>query len=218
MDKNGFDTLTQSLKQFENELSLVTYDMAKPEHICTLSQACNAIELASSICYLRHFKSKSAIPVLLRSLMEVAMRAAYIAKNPSLHTSSLELTANREQLKLLKKSNPSSELIQFLESRNSLLEESGAKQHDFKAILSIVAKQSELDWYNVYCALSNFTHSGLTALSMQHLQKLPQGAQVLLYNEPEQHLINNYLLSANQFLSICVNSTLEVIGNANKKA
>jgi hypothetical protein len=150
--------------------------------------------------------------------MEVAMRAAYIAKNPSLHTSSLELTANREQLKLLKKSNPSSELIQFLESRNSLLEESGAKQHDFKAILSIVAKQSELDWYNVYCALSNFTHSGLTALSMQHLQKLPQGAQVLLYNEPEQHLINNYLLSANQFLSICVNSTLEVIGNANKKA
>lgn len=144
------------------------------------------------------------------------MRTAYIAKNPSLHTSSLELTDNRERLKLLKKSNPSSELIQFLESRNSLLEKGGAKQHNFKSILSIVAQQSEFDWHNVYCALSNFTHSGLTALSMQHLQNLPQGAQVLLYNEPKQDLINNYLLSANQFLSICVSSTLEVIG-ANSK-
>lgn len=206
-DEQSLIRLKQSLHIAEQSVLALKYNPAKLNQIAALALACNCLEIAHAACHLSDLKAKAALPILIRSLLECALRSAYLARNPEIGIISLEYMDNLELIKFHRKRNSKPALVKELERRNKIICKLGAKKNSFENMLTQLGIN---EWYPLYMTLSNFTHGNLTGLSQQFFTRTEKGAQIEYHKHPDEKILLAYYSATEQLLQICVDSTLQM--------
>lgn len=197
-----------TLHAAETDILALKYLASRADHLAAIALALHTLELAHGICHLLGFKARSGVPVLLRSMLEAAVRTAYLASDSALGAASLELTDNLERLKVLRGHKLSILLIRDIEERNKVLRKAGAKSHDLRQMLAEIAAD---DWYLIFSYLSNHSHANLTGLSQRFFSQSPSGTRINYHSQKDPKAEQVYLYSANLLLNICWSSVIKVV-------
>jgi hypothetical protein len=208
MSLQALESMRIALRRYEADILALKYFASRPDHLAAIALSLNCLELAHSISGLANIQAKAGIPVLLRSLMECAIRVAYLGDSPATNAASLELIDNLERIRLLKNYKPASSMIQDFEARNKILRTRGAKAHDFRQMLEQLGAD---DWYMLFAALSNHTHGNLTSMTQQFFEHTPNGARIE-YNKPSSpEALAMYYSACEQLLGICHKATMQIL-------
>ena len=144
------------------------------------------LETTYSIVFLSNSGSAAAQLILARHLFETIFRLHYLALNPRLHGSNLQIDDYLEQKKSLrqlldiKQSKSITEKLKFVDSQIAKLKAAGAEQKNFFEIIKAVASEQN---YLMYRRLSASVHSQEIGLSHQFLESTSSGLKITLFKE-----------------------------------
>jgi Family of unknown function (DUF5677) len=166
-------SLRSANRELGKALAAVVIDKKNLGQVAGAIFASQIHETSYAILNLSRSRSASSIALLVRQLLELAVRLAYLSQDPSGRIKTLELTDLEERVKAMKElatetNIPFSAAYSNSRARMEALQLEGVKSVSIHDMMTVT---KQISFYPVYRRLCAFAHGQIFALSNQFVSK-----------------------------------------------